>query len=91
MLMGWLARSSGSACKTGDPEPSDVLLALGPPAMGIRLIARNAWKRITEEHIVELSRTLAGTGRTKQKAVCGQPVRKFPIVPLEISRTNGTN
>jgi cysteine desulfurase len=26
------ACSSGSACKTGDPEPSDVLLALGLPA-----------------------------------------------------------
>jgi cysteine desulfurase len=26
-----IAASSGSACKTGDPEPSEVLLALGLP------------------------------------------------------------
>jgi cysteine desulfurase len=46
------ACSSGSACKTGDPEPSDVLLALGLPrewALGSLRVTLGSGT--TEEHI----------------------------------------
>jgi cysteine desulfurase len=46
------ACSSGSACKTGDPEPSDVLLALGYPADWILGSLRvSVGRSTTETHI----------------------------------------
>ena len=55
------ACSSGSACKTGDPEPSDALLALGLPrewALGSLRVTLGAGT--TEEHIEKFNQVLPG-------------------------------
>ena len=55
------ACSSGSACKTGDPEPSDVLLALGLPrewALGSLRVTLGTGT--TEEHIEKFNQVLPG-------------------------------
>ncbi len=55
-LLG-LAASSGSACKTGDPKPSGVLLALGlPPAWALGSLRLTVGRQTTE---ADLDRLLA--------------------------------
>jgi cysteine desulfurase len=57
--MAGFSCSSGSACKTGNPEPSDVLLALGLPAdlaLGSLRITTGRWT--TAEHIERFSARL---------------------------------
>jgi cysteine desulfurase len=59
--MAGFACSSGSACKTGSPEPSDVLLALGLPrrwALGSLRVTLG--RNTTEEHISALLKVLPG-------------------------------
>lgn len=50
-----IAASSGSACKTGDPKPSDVLLALGlPPEWALGSLRVTVGRQTTEAHIDQL-------------------------------------
>jgi len=48
------ACSSGSACKTGDPEPSDILLALGLPREWALGSLRVTLGKSTQSHEIEL-------------------------------------
>jgi cysteine desulfurase len=62
------ACSSGSACKTGDPEPSDVLLALGLTrewALGSLRVTLGSGT--TQEHIENLSRALPALVESSRK------------------------
>ncbi len=53
------ACSSGSACKTGDPEPSDILLALGlEPDWALGSLRVTLGRYTTPEHIEKLSAIL---------------------------------
>ncbi len=46
------ACSSGSACKTGDPEPSSVLLAIGlPPALALGSLRISVGRHTTQEEV----------------------------------------
>ena len=59
--MAGFACSSGSACKTGSPEPSDVLLAIGLPrrwALGSLRVTLG--RHTTEEHISAFLKVLPG-------------------------------
>jgi len=51
-----VALSSGSACKSGSPEPSHVLLAMGMPAEDAHCAVRFSLSRLTTEE--EIERTL---------------------------------
>lgn len=69
-----VAASSGSACKTGNPEPSDVLLAMGYPAeealTGLRLTVGLATSEADIEYAVDvLERTVEKVRRVKQGMV----------------------
>ncbi len=56
-----VAASSGSACKTGNPEPSDVILALGlNPSWALGSLRLTVGRGTTEE---EVERTIAVTTR----------------------------
>jgi cysteine desulfurase len=68
-----IAASSGSACKTGDPEPSEVLLALGlPPEWALGSLRLTVGRATSEAEVarvlevlpecVERVRALAGVG-----------------------------
>ncbi len=60
-----IACSSGSACKTGDPKPSEVLLALGLPAEWVYGSLRVTLGRATTEaEIDRLLQTLPGVCAT---------------------------
>jgi cysteine desulfurase len=55
------ACSSGSACKTGEPEPSDVLLALGLPSeLALGSLRVTVGKATTEEEIRSFLGALSG-------------------------------
>lgn len=59
--MAGFACSSGSACKTGNPEPSDVLLAIGlPPRWALGSLRVTLGRGTTEEHISALLKVLPG-------------------------------
>jgi cysteine desulfurase len=50
--MAGFACSSGSACKTGDPQPSGVLLALGiPPRLALGSLRVTLGRKSTNEHV----------------------------------------
>ncbi len=56
-----IAASSGSACRTGDPEPSEVLLALGlPRAWALGSLRVTVGRATTEAHIDQLLNVLPG-------------------------------
>jgi cysteine desulfurase len=56
-----IAASSGSACKTGDPEPSDVLLALGlPPEWALGSLRLTVGRLTTEAHVDRVLEVLPG-------------------------------
>ena len=56
-----VAASSGSACKTGDPKPSDVLLALGlPPEWALGSLRLTVGRQTTEAHLDQLLNVLPG-------------------------------
>ncbi len=56
-----IAASSGSACKTGDPKPSDVLLALGlPPEWALGSLRVTVGRQTTDGHIDHLLNVLPG-------------------------------
>lgn len=56
-----IGASSGSACKTGDPEPSEVLLALGlPHALALGSLRVTVGRPTSEAHIDRLLETLPG-------------------------------
>jgi cysteine desulfurase len=56
-----IAASSGSACKTGDPKPSDVLQALGlPPEWALGSLRVTVGRQTTEAHIDQLLSVLPG-------------------------------
>jgi cysteine desulfurase len=56
-----VAASSGSACKTGDPRPSSVLLALGlPPEWALGSLRITVGRQTTEDHIYHLLNVLPG-------------------------------
>jgi cysteine desulfurase len=57
-LLG-LAASSGSACKTGDPKPSSVLLALGlAPEWALGSLRITVGRQTTDAHIDRLLEVL---------------------------------
>ncbi len=59
-----IAASSGSACKTGDPEPSDVLLALGlSPEWALGSLRLTVGRQTTEAHVDRLLEVLPGIVR----------------------------
>jgi len=54
-----IAASSGSACKTGDPKPSGVLLALGlEPEWALGSLRLTVGRGTTEEHVERVVRLL---------------------------------
>jgi cysteine desulfurase len=54
--------SSGSACKTGDPTPSDVLLSLGlPNGLALGSLRVTVGRSNTSEQIEQFSRALRET------------------------------
>jgi len=56
-----IAASSGSACKTGDPEPSDVLLALGlPPEWALGSLRLTVGRLTAEAHVDRVLEVLPG-------------------------------
>jgi cysteine desulfurase len=56
-----IAASSGSACKTGDPEPSEVLLALGlAPEWALGSLRLTVGRQTTQTHIDRLLEVLPG-------------------------------
>jgi cysteine desulfurase len=56
-----IAASSGSACKTGDPEPSEVLLALGlPPEWALGSLRVTVGRPTTERDVDRLLDVLPG-------------------------------
>lgn len=56
-----IAASSGSACKTGDPEPSEVLLALGlSPAWALGSLRVTVGRQTTQTQIDRLLEVLPG-------------------------------
>ncbi len=56
-----IAASSGSACKTGDPEPSEVLLALGlQPEWALGSLRLTVGRATTDAHIERLLAVLPG-------------------------------
>ena len=56
-----IGASSGSACKTGDPEPSEVLLALGlPRAWALGSLRLTLGRATTREHIDRVLAVLPG-------------------------------
>jgi len=59
--MAGFACSSGSACKTGSPEPSDVLLAIGLPRhLALGSLRVTLGQDSTEDHIRALLKVLPG-------------------------------
>lgn len=59
--MAGIAASSGSACKTGDPEPSGVLLALGlPPEWARGSLRITVGRGTTDAHVDRLLEVLPG-------------------------------
>jgi cysteine desulfurase len=59
--MAGFACSSGSACKTGSPEPSDVLLAIGlPRRLALGSLRVTLGQDSTEEHIRAFLKVLPG-------------------------------
>ena len=56
-----IAVSSGSACKTGDPEPSEVLLALGlPREWALGSLRVTVGRQTTDAHVDRLLAVLPG-------------------------------
>ena len=56
-----IGASSGSACKTGDPEPSEVLLALGLPRdVALGSLRLTVGRTTTDAHIEQLLGALPG-------------------------------
>jgi cysteine desulfurase len=56
-----IAASSGSACKTGDPEPSEVLLALGlSPEWALGSLRLTVGRQTTQAHVDQLLEELPG-------------------------------
>lgn len=56
-----IAASSGSACKTGDPKPSEVLLALGlPPEWALGSLRVTVGRQTTEAQVEQLVSVLPG-------------------------------
>ncbi|MCC7359557.1 MAG: cysteine desulfurase [Anaerolineales bacterium] len=56
-----IGASSGSACKTGDPEPSEVLLALGlPRAWALGSLRLTLGRATTDDHIDRVLAVLPG-------------------------------
>lgn len=56
-----IAASSGSACKTGDPEPSEVLLALGlAPEWALGSLRLTTGRATTDEHVERVLAVLPG-------------------------------
>ena len=54
-----IAASSGSACKTGDPKPSEVLLALGlPPEWALGSLRLTVGRQTTDAHVDRLLEVL---------------------------------
>jgi cysteine desulfurase len=50
--MAGICASSGSACNTGNPEPSEVLLAMGyPPELALGSLRLTVGRQTTDEHI----------------------------------------
>src|SRR5258708_1636242 len=61
--------SSGSACKTGDPEPSEVLLALDlPRASALGSLRFTVALPTSEEHVTRLLGALPGIVKKMQAA-----------------------
>lgn len=57
--MNGIAASSGSACKTGNPEPSDVLLAMGyQPSLALSSLRLTVGRQTTDEEIDRVLRIL---------------------------------
>jgi cysteine desulfurase len=57
--LGGIAASSGSACKTGDPEPSEVLLALGLlPEWALGSLRLTVGRQTTQAHVDQLLEVL---------------------------------
>ena len=68
-----IAASSGSACKTGDPEPSEVLLALGlPPEWALGSLRLTVGRSTADAHVDRLLEVLPGIVE-KMRAVYGVP------------------
>lgn len=66
--MAGFACSSGSACKTGDPQPSDVLLALGiEPKLALGSLRVTLGAGTTGEHIDSFARALPGLIEANRK------------------------
>ena len=60
-----IAASSGSACKTGDPKPSEVLLALGlAPDWALGSLRVTVGRQTTEQHVDRLLAVLPETVST---------------------------
>ncbi len=56
-----IAASSGSACKTGDPRPSEVLLALGlPPEWALGSLRLTVGRQTTDAHVDRVLEVLPG-------------------------------
>ncbi len=67
--MAGFACSSGSACKTGDPEPSDVLLALGlPRAWALGSLRVTLGTSTTADEVQRFAAALPGLVETNRKA-----------------------
>jgi len=59
--MAGIACSSGSACKVGDPKPSEVLLALGlAPELALGSLRITLGKYTTEAEVKHFCETLPG-------------------------------
>jgi cysteine desulfurase len=59
--MAGIAASSGSACKTGDPEPSEVLLALGlTPEWALGSLRVTLGRPTTEAEVARVVEVLPG-------------------------------
>jgi cysteine desulfurase len=59
--MNGIAASSGSACKTGDPQPSEVLLAMGyEPALALGSLRLTVGAQTTDAHIDQVLQVLPG-------------------------------
>ncbi len=63
-----IAASSGSACKTGNPEPSEVLLAMGYPRdLALGSLRLTVGMQTTADDVDYAVETLAGTVETLRK------------------------
>lgn len=78
-LRAQVAVSSGSACSTGRPEPSHVLLALGRSRALASASLRFGLGRFTTEAEIDIVADLLETVIPELRATCGSPLTPAPV------------